>query len=48
MGEARAFDFFRKLAALEPEMRKGHILVAQLVAAGEVPVCPTIYSGNAD
>jgi iron(III) transport system substrate-binding protein len=48
MGEARGLDFFRKLAALKPEMRKGHILVAQLVAAGELPVCLTIYSGNAD
>ena len=28
-------------------MRKGHVLVAQLVAAGELPVCLTIYSGNA-
>jgi iron(III) transport system substrate-binding protein len=48
MGEARGLDFFRKLAALKPEMRKGHILVAQLVAAGELQVCPTVYSGNAD
>jgi iron(III) transport system substrate-binding protein len=48
MGEGRGLDFFRKLAALKPEMRKGHILVAQLVAAGELPVCLTIYSGNAD
>jgi iron(III) transport system substrate-binding protein len=48
MGEERGLDFFRRLAALKPEMRKGHILVAQLVAAGELPVCLTIYSGNAD
>jgi iron(III) transport system substrate-binding protein len=48
MGEERGLDFFRKLAALKPQMRKGHILVAQLVAAGEMPVCLTIYSGNAD
>src|SRR5215475_7343703 len=48
MGEARGLDFFRKLAALKPEMRKGHVLVAQLVAAGELPLCLTIYSGNAD
>ena len=48
MGEARGLDFFRKLAALKPEMRKGHILVAQLVAAGELSVCLTIYSGNAN
>jgi iron(III) transport system substrate-binding protein len=48
MGEARGLEFFRKLAALKPEMRKGHVLVAQLVAAGELSLCLTIYSGNAD
>jgi iron(III) transport system substrate-binding protein len=48
MGEERGRDFFRKLSMLKPEMRKGHILVAQLVAAGELSVCLTIYSGNAD
>src|SRR6516225_9216011 len=44
MGEARGLEFFRRLAALKPEMRKGHVLVAQLVAAGELPLCLTIYS----
>src|SRR5438046_516649 len=48
MGEERGLALLRKLAALKPEMRKGHILVAQLVAAGELPVCLTIYSGNAE
>jgi iron(III) transport system substrate-binding protein len=48
MGEAKGLEFFRKLSALKPEMRKGHILVAQLVAAGELAVCLTTYSGNAD
>jgi iron(III) transport system substrate-binding protein len=48
MGEGRGREFFRRLSALKPEMRKGHVLVAQLVAAGELSVCPTIYSGNAD
>src|SRR5215470_3541071 len=48
MGEEAGREFFRKLSALKPEMRKGHILVAQLVAAGELPVCLTIYSGNAE
>jgi iron(III) transport system substrate-binding protein len=48
MGEQRGGEFFRSLSALKPEMRKGHVLVAQLVAAGELSVCPTIYSGNAD
>jgi iron(III) transport system substrate-binding protein len=48
MGEERGLALLRRLAALKPEMRKGHILVAQLVAAGELPVCLTIYSGNAE
>ncbi|MEW6453364.1 MAG: extracellular solute-binding protein [Pseudomonadota bacterium] len=47
-GEERAMTFFRKLAVLKPEMRKGHVLLAQLVAAGETPVGLTLYSANAD
>jgi iron(III) transport system substrate-binding protein len=39
-------DFFRKLSAMKPEMRNGHALLAELVAAGEVPVGLTSYSGN--
>jgi iron(III) transport system substrate-binding protein len=46
MGEEPGLDFFRKLAALKPQMRKGHVLLAQLVAAGELAVSPTIYSSN--
>ena len=48
MGEERGLDFFRRLAASKPDMRKGHILVAQLLAAGELSVSLTVYSGNAD
>ena len=48
MGEARGEELFRQLSALKPEMRKGHVLLAQLVAAGELQVCLTIYSGNAE
>jgi iron(III) transport system substrate-binding protein len=48
MGETRGEELFRQLSALKPEMRKGHVLLAQLVAAGELQVCLTIYSGNAD
>ena len=33
-------EFFRKLSAMKPDMRKGHVLLAELVAAGEVPVGP--------
>lgn len=47
-GEPRGMDFFRKLAALKPELRKGHVLLAQLIAAGEIPVGLTAYSANMD
>jgi iron(III) transport system substrate-binding protein len=45
-GEARGLDYFRKLSAMKPDMRKGHILLAELVAAGEVPVGLTMYNSN--
>jgi iron(III) transport system substrate-binding protein len=48
LGEQRGMDMFRKLAALKPDMRLGHALLGELIAAGEVPVGLTVYSGNAD
>jgi iron(III) transport system substrate-binding protein len=48
LGAERGADFFRKLAALKPDMRLGHALLAELIAAGEIPVGLTVYSGNAD
>jgi iron(III) transport system substrate-binding protein len=48
LGEERGMDMFRKLSALKPDMRLGHALLAELIAAGEVPVGLTVYSGNAD
>src|SRR5262249_51250357 len=47
-GEERGMAFFKRLAVLKPELRKGHVLLAQLVAAGETPVGLTVYSANAD
>ena len=47
-GEAQGMAFFRKLSEMRPEVRKGHVLLAQLVAAGEIPVGLTTYSGNAE
>jgi iron(III) transport system substrate-binding protein len=38
MGEERGIAFFRQLAAMKPSMRSGHTLLAELVAAGEVPL----------
>ena len=46
-GEKRAMDFFRRLAELKPELRKGHILLMQLIASGEVEVGLASYYGNA-
>ena len=45
-GDAKGMDFFRKLAAMKPDLRKGHILLAKLIAAGEVPVGLTCYNSN--
>lgn len=45
-GEQRSQSFFQKLAATRPEMRKGHVLLAQLVAAGEIDVGLTAYYAN--
>ena len=45
-GEAKGMDFFRKLAAMKPDVRKGHVLMAQLIATGEIPVGLTMYNAN--
>lgn len=39
-------DYFRRLSALRPDVRRGHILLANLIAAGEVPVGLTTYNSN--
>ncbi len=46
-GEARSTAFFRKLGEMKPELRKGHVLLAQLIASGEVEVGLTAYLANA-
>ncbi len=45
-GAAMGLDYFRRLAALRPAVRRGHILLASLVVAGEVPVGLTAYHSN--
>ncbi len=47
-GEPKGMDFFRRLAAMKPDLRKGHVLFAKLVAAGEVPVGLTLYNANVE
>jgi iron(III) transport system substrate-binding protein len=45
-GDAKGMDYFRKLSAMKPDVRTGHVLLAQLVASGEVPVGLTMYNSN--
>jgi len=45
-GPEKGNDYFRRLAAMKPDVRKGHVLLAELVAAGEVPVGLTMYNSN--
>jgi iron(III) transport system substrate-binding protein len=45
-GTEKGLDYFRRLAAQRPDMRQGHVLLASLVAAGEVPVGLSMYSSN--
>src|SRR5437773_4154305 len=47
-GEQRGLAYFRKLAAMQPDVRKGHILLAELIGAGEIPVGLTVYNSNAE
>ena len=47
-GAEAGMAHFRKLAELRPDVRKGHVLLAELVAAGEIAVGLTIYNSNAE
>ena len=47
-GNDKGMDYFRKLAAMKPDVRKGHVLLAELIAAGEVPVGLTVYNSNVE
>ena len=46
MGEEKGLAFFRRLAAMKPQIRNGHILGAQLVASGEIPLFIDAYNNN--
>jgi iron(III) transport system substrate-binding protein len=47
-GERDGMAYFRKLAEMRPDVRKGHVLLAELIAAGEIPVGLTVYNANAE
>jgi len=48
MGRDKGLDFMRKFAAQNPQMRKGHTLLAQLVAAGESALATVVYSNRVE
>src|SRR5258706_800887 len=48
MGEEKGLAYFRKLAAMEPQIRSGHTLMTELLAAGEIPIVLTLYNHAVD
>jgi iron(III) transport system substrate-binding protein len=46
MGRGKGLEYMRKLATQNLQMRKGHTLLAQLVAAGEVAMAVVVYSNR--
>jgi iron(III) transport system substrate-binding protein len=47
-GMERGTKFFEKLSDMRPDVRKSHILLAEMVSAGEVPVALTVYNSEAE
>ena len=47
MGQERGMAFMRNLSDMKPDVRTGHILLAEMVSSGEVPVALTAYHVNA-
>ena len=48
LGKEKGFDYMKRLAAQNLQMRKGHTLLAQLVAAGEVAMAVVVYSNRVE
>ncbi len=48
LGTERGMKLFEKLAEMRPDVRKSHILLAELVSAGEVPVALTVYNSQVE
>ena len=48
MGEENGLAYFRSLAATGPQIRSGHTLLTELVAAGEIPIALTVYNQAVD
>lgn len=48
MGEKKGLAYFERLASMKPQIRSGHTLMTELVAAGEIPVALTLYNQAVD
>ncbi len=48
MGKEKGLEFMRRLAAQEPNFRKGHTLLTELLSAGEFPVAVAVYQHRVD
>lgn len=48
LGTERGMKFFERLAAMRPDVRKSHIMLAEMVGAGEVPVALTVYNAEVE
>jgi iron(III) transport system substrate-binding protein len=48
LGQERGMKLFERLAAMRPDVRKSHILLAEMVGAGEVPVALTVYNAEVE
>ena len=48
MGEEKGLAYFRSLAGTGPQVRSGHTLLTELVAAGEIPIALTVYNQAVD
>jgi iron(III) transport system substrate-binding protein len=48
MGRGKGLDYMKKFATQNLQMRKGHTLLAQLVAAGETAIATVVYSNRVE
>jgi iron(III) transport system substrate-binding protein len=48
LGAERGMKLFERLAAMRPDVRKSHIMLTELVGAGEVPVALTVYNSEVE
>jgi iron(III) transport system substrate-binding protein len=48
LGRERGMHLFERLSAMRPDVRKSHILLAEMVGANEVPVALTVYNSEVE